>query len=668
MPNRNKSYKSYDEYDAYDAYTPDRFQNRSSSGKTGTTVRPVPRKVTKSASAAATGKGTQKSRSTKQKKQSSAGGWIGVLLLTVLVLFLAVTVLPEVSHRTDAIPAVQSEKPGKKTEVSKPEPVAESDPTAPTEEIPPEEELIPEPVVVEYDFNPHCVDSTMPENMIDSIRIEVDGQELADVTAYENAYGTISFGAGSEYAQLDGVLTFRGNNYRDDPTFGETGTLSAQKLVKGWEVTTSVLNDYWGNQWSGNGWTGQSLIVRWPKETRQVMTSMQEWARNQEDLVEVITASMDGRVYFTELTTGKATRNSLNMGMTYKGGGALDPRGYPILYLGGGLRNADGRSNISVVNLLDNTVMYTFGMNDPFQERNWPCFDSSPLVSAETDQLIYPAENGLVYIIHLNTQFDEENGTLSINPDNVVKWRYHNSRNTQNATNLKGEFFSGIESSAAVYGSCAFLAENGGALMCLDLNTLQLVWVQDILDDSNCSPVIAIEEDGHPYVYVSTSFHYGWRSTSTAEIPIWKIDAETGEIVWSVSYTCMTADGVSGGVEGTLAIDDTSVYVPFAKVEDSLKGRLVCIDKKTGTVNWERQTNLYSWASPIRFDDASGKKYVLYNNGYGGEGYLYLLDATTGEIVDSMNLGGTSEASGVLFENTLVIPTRACRIFGVNLT
>ena len=29
--------------------------------------------------------------------------------------------------------------------------------------------------------------------------------------------------------------------------------------------------------------------------------------------------------------------------------------------------------------------------------------------------------------------------------------------------------------------------------MCLDLNTLQLVWVQDTLDDSNSTPVLEIE-------------------------------------------------------------------------------------------------------------------------------------------------------------------------------
>ena len=93
-----------------------------------------------------------------------------------------------------------------------------------------------------------------------------------------------------------------------------------------------------------------------------------------------------------------------------------------------------------------------------------------------------------------------------------------------------------MEDSAAIYQGYLYIADNGGHLMCLDLNTLRLKWVQDILDDSNSTPVLSVE-DGKLFLYISTSFHLGWRSSSSAEIPIWKIDAETGEILWKTSYT-----------------------------------------------------------------------------------------------------------------------------------
>ena len=200
------------------------------------------------------------------------------------------------------------------------------------------------------------------------------------------------------------------------------------------------------------------------------------------------------------------------------------------MYVGAGYDSNEGTARVFVVNLLDWSVMYTFGNNDEFSLRgNLSYFDSSALVDAATDTLIYPGENGILYLIKLNTSYDPEAGTLSINPDHIVKWRYYGTRTSV------GSYWLGMEDSAAIYDGYLFIADNGGNLMCLDLNTLQLVWVQDILDDSNSTPVLSVE-DGHLYLYVSTSFRLGWRSSTTAEVPVWKIDAETGEIIWQTSY------------------------------------------------------------------------------------------------------------------------------------
>ena len=141
-----------------------------------------------------------------------------------------------------------------------------------------------------------------------------------------------------------------------------------------------------------------------------------------------------------------------------------------------------------------------------------------------------------------------------------------------------------------IYDGYLFIADNGGNLMCLDLNTLQLVWVQDILDDSNSTPVLSVE-DGHLYLYVSTSFRLGWRSSTTAEVPVWKIDAETGEVIWQTSYDCSSEDSVSGGVQSTIAVGkeelSDNIYVTVARTGGQAQGVLACIDKNSGKVNWE---------------------------------------------------------------------------------
>ena len=505
------------------------------------------------------------------------------------------------------------------------------------------------------DFKPHSVDGTEPERLISSTAIMVDGEVVEE---YESDY-EINFDLPERYTELEGIVTFRGDNFRSGAAYG-TASVSSKTLTKAWSKSTSGLSDSDGIYWSGSGWTGQPLIVKWPEATRKNISAMYDWAREKEGLVEVIYATLDGHVYFYELTSGEYTRDPLNLGFNYKGAGALDPRGYPILYVGSGVDSVNGRSRVKVVNLIDNSVMFEFGHNETFANRGWHMFDSSPLVSAETDQLIYPGENGILYIIHLNTKYNEQTGELSVDPDNIVKWKYNGVRSGS-------RYWLGVESSAAIINNYIFLADNGGNLMCLDLNTLKLVWVQDVLDDTNCSPVVDVE-DGHPYIYISTSFHYGWRSYSTAEIPIFKIDAETGEIVWRTDYTCYTVQDLSGGVQGTIAVGKNKlsdmIFVPVARTPGASSGTLAALKKDTGEVVWEKETSMYSWSSPVDFYDADGNGYLLYcNSGFN----MFLIDGKTGEQLDYMNLGGNIEASPAMYGNYAVVGTRAMRTYCIQV-
>lgn len=505
------------------------------------------------------------------------------------------------------------------------------------------------------DFKPHSVDGTEPERLISSTAIMVDGEVVEE---YESDY-EINFDLPERYTELEGIVTFRGDNFRSGAAYG-TASVSSKTLTKVWSKSTSGLSDTDGTYWSGSGWTGQPLIVKWPEATRKNISAMYDWAREKEGLVEVIYATLDGHVYFYELTSGEYTRDPLNLGFNYKGAGALDPRGYPILYVGSGVDSVNGRSRVKVVNLIDNSVMFEFGHNETFANRGWHMFDSSPLVSAETDQLIYPGENGILYIIHLNTKYNEQTGELSVDPDNIVKWKYNGVRSGS-------RYWLGVESSAAIINNYIFLADNGGNLMCLDLNTLKLVWVQDVLDDTNCSPVVDVE-DGHPYIYISTSFHYGWRSYSTAEIPVFKIDAETGEIVWRTDYTCYTVQDLSGGVQGTIAVGKNKlsdmIFVPIARTPGASSGTLAALKKDTGEVVWEKETSMYSWSSPVDFYDADGNGYLLYcNSGFN----MFLIDGKTGEQLDYMNLGGNIEASPAMYGNYAVVGTRAMRTYCIQV-
>lgn len=510
----------------------------------------------------------------------------------------------------------------------------------------------------EIAFEPHCVDSTKPENLISYTNIEVDGNQLENISDYQPD-GDIQFNVGEDYTDVDGIVTFRGNSFRDNPTHGYAN-MTNYKLNGLWSADTGSLASG-DTVWTGSGWTGQPLLMKWPKEVKAHM-NMTEKAKADDDLVEVIYACMDGNVYFLDLKTGEKTRDPLYLGYTFKGAGALDPRGYPIMYVGAGYNSDEGTARVFVVNLIDCSVMYTFGDNDEFSLRgSLSFFDGSALVDEETDTLIYPGENGILYLIKLNTSYDKETGSLSINPGKIVKWRYYGTRSSTES------FWLGMEDSAAVYKGYVFMADNGGNLMCLNLNTLELVWVQDTLDDSNSTPVLEIE-NGHLYLYVSTSFRLGWRSNDSATILIWKIDAETGEIIWHTDYECYTDDGVSGGVQSTIACGKNSlsdyIYVTVSKTSDNASGVLACLKKSDGSKAWEDSSS-YAWSSPVCVYNEDGTGKVLYCNSTGD---VRLLDGKTGELNDTLSISdGVIEASPAVYDNMAVVGTRDCKIWGIEL-
>jgi hypothetical protein len=527
-----------------------------------------------------------------------------------------------------------------------------------SKEVKESEDLVEMEETKEVAFESHCVDSTKPENLISYTNIEVDGNQLENISDYQPD-GDIQFNVGEDYTDVDGIVTFRGNSFRDNPTYGYAN-MTNYKFNGKWSADTGSLASG-DTVWTGSGWTGQPLMMKWPKEVKAHM-NMTEKAKADDDLVEVIYACMDGNVYFFDLKTGEKTRDPLYLGYTFKGAGALDPRGYPIMYVGAGYNSNEGTARVFVVNLIDCSVMYTFGDNDEFSLRgSLSFFDGSALVDEETDTLIYPGENGILYLIKLNTSYDKATGSLSINPGKIVKWRYYGTRSSTES------FWIGMEDSAAVYKGYAFMADNGGNLMCLNLNTLELVWVQDTLDDSNSTPVLEIE-NGHLYLYVSTSFRLGWRSNDSATIPIWKIDAETGEIIWHTDYECYTDDGVSGGVQSTIACGKNSlsdyIYVTVSKTSDNASGVLACLKKSDGSKAWEDSSS-YAWSSPVCVYNEDGTGKVLYCNSTGD---VRLLDGKTGELNDTLSISdGVIEASPAVYDNMAVVGTRDCKIWGIEL-
>ena len=524
---------------------------------------------------------------------------------------------------------------------------------------------------------PHAVETSEPAKWELGTRVNFNGTDSADYERKEK----IDFVYGTPYTAAEGVITFRGNNLRDGASYG-TASVVEKKLTKGWTVDSSELtrSDIDGPNeatWTGSGWVGQPLIVRWPESTKRIM-NMYDSAKQKEGLVEVIYATMDGNVYFLDLDTGEPTRDKLVIGMPFKGAGALDPRGYPLLYLGSGDMYAgdDQKARAMVYSLIDFTRLYEFGkQNDPFALRDWHAYDSSPLVDAATDTLIYPGENGILYTIKLNTVYNEAAGTISVDPTQIVKFRYAAKRSTfPKSTNTSdNKYWLGYETSIAILGEYGYLGTNDGFLQCINLNTLKLVWAQDTVDDTNGSPVIEVDEDaGEAYVYIGCSLHFTRDADSMGVVPFMKVNASTGEILWKHEETVSTKSGVSGGIQATALLGKGNisdlVIIPFARTPEQNSGVLLALDKADGSVRWTFPMTKYTWSSPVAVYDESGKAYIVVCEGSDTGGKVFLLDGKTGTVLNSFDAEKNIEASPAVYGNMIVIGTRGMKIWGIKIT
>lgn len=488
----------------------------------------------------------------------------------------------------------------------------------------------------------------------------------------ESAYRRVNeivFGKGNEYTSMQGVITFRGNNYRSSAVYGVADiTYEKFDTKKTWTVDTGKLKKtVKDGYWTGSCWTGQPLIVRWDAKTRSEM-NLYSKKKEKEDLVEVIYATADGRIYFMDLEDGSKTRDTISLGYPIKGTASIYPNGSPLYFVGAGDSMGEDCARTFVINLLTGSVIYEYGYDDPFSERtdndHFTAFDSSPLIDVETDTLIQPGENGILYITHLNTSY---NGTtVSIDPDEVIKWRYTTDRSRA----AEDTYWLGMESSAVAWNGYLYVADNCGDLICLDLNTMETVWVANTQDDTNCSPVL--EEDpftGTAYIYLSTSLHWTQDDTAHGEIPIYKFNAATGEVVWQRTYNCYTVSGVSGGVQSTALLGENKlsdlVYFTIARTGGDTKGKLVALSKRTGGEVWSCEMSDYTWSSPLALYDTAGNGYLIVCDSTGN---MYMIDGMTGNLLDTINLGGSNiEASPSAFENTIVVGTRGKEIYGIKV-
>jgi outer membrane protein assembly factor BamB len=451
----------------------------------------------------------------------------------------------------------------------------------------------------------------------------------------------VAFGDAETYTGIEGVLTFRGNNYRDSPTFG-AADVTEKKLEVVWTRKIGAISGT-NSWWPGAGWTGQPLLVHWPEETRRVMGIKADM--KEKDLIEVLYPVFDGHIYGLDLETGEDTRDPIHVGFAFKGN---DTNGHI------------GAFRYRIFDLIQNKeISGIAGKDAQATHRNWGAFDASALINWQSDTLIEPGENGLLYKVKLNTKFDPSAGTVSVDPE-IIKFRYNMSFITKY----------GVESSPVAYRNLVYFSDNCGAVVCVDINTLEPVWVYNAGDDSDATMVLEETDEGVFLYQGNTLDHRGnLPGTSNDICQLRKLDALSGKLVWQYDIPVVYDSNLNAGLLATplLGKDDLSDMVIFnvCKTTGYSTGNLLALDKKTGKAIWNRKLDSYSWSSPIAVKGKDGKSYGIFCD---SAGIMHLFDPLTGEDYTTLSIGGNCEASPAAYNDMIVVATYDCKIYCVKIS
>ena len=471
------------------------------------------------------------------------------------------------------------------------------------------------------------------------------GKKLTALTRME----PLNMPGPDEYVYYDGgVFTFRGDSFRRNAAFG-TADMPLKQLSVLWKTPLGSLRTA-DDTLYGVGWTGQPAIVKWAKEVREMMNLNAE-KKAVSVLKEVIVAAQDGKVYFFDLNDGLATRDPISVGFPLKGSVSVDTMGRPMIGFGQAISKMPGKTGAIgyyLYGLIDQKELFFVNGRQTKTQSQYStngAFDGTALFERNTDSMVVAGENGLLYTLKLNTVFDFlDKKTIDISPEIT----YLKSKADQDNMSVAAE------ASVAMYGKYAFMADRQGILKAVDTDTMNTVWAFDTGDNTDATPALGFDEDGSLGLYTGTTVFTRTRKAGTAFIR--RIDALTGAEAWKYEIAAQYNEDERGGVKaspvvGEKAISDLVIFTVNMTGEGQA-ATIVALDRKTGTEVWKRELDNRAISSPVAVYDQAGQAYIIQAD---EQGILSLMDARTGDVLHTLDIGGRIEGSPAVYNDVLVI-------------
>lgn len=492
-----------------------------------------------------------------------------------------------------------------------------------------------------------------------------------------------------------GVLTFRGDSLRQNAAYGLVKE-GADSLSIAWAFDLGGISTQNVDIVYGLGWTGQPAIVEWDEGTLAEMNLFAEKAYP--GLREVIAASQDGYVYFLDLADGGMTRYPIYIGYPLKGSVTVDDEGRPLIGFGQGISKVrqkpassypfnpswgeqrtdqfgrlsyptlptlqTGDMGYFLYSLIDQRELLFINGETTSQQKAYSinaAFDSAALLLGHSDALIAAGENGLLYTVELNSQYDSALRQWTVDPD--IQFLRSSASGAEGIKHA-------IETSVSMYHEYVFIADAYGALRCIDTDIMETVWAMDTGDNTDAA--LALEVDlKNDALWLYTGNAHNGRLNTEKKIYIRRLNAMTGQVDWEISVPCQTgsrtnymAGCVASPVVGSMAIDSMVFFtVNNAPAHNSV---LLAIEKDTGKILWEYQMESETVSSPVAVYDGAGNARLIQAD---ASGMLHMLDGKTGAIISKLFLDARLEGSPAVFDDLLVIGTASvdAKLFGIRI-
>jgi outer membrane protein assembly factor BamB len=435
-----------------------------------------------------------------------------------------------------------------------------------------------------------------------------------------------------------GLTTFRGNASRSyygegpvpsDPVarwvYPSDGTKMCSQSAEGGEGSTV-------KEWCGTGWTGQPNLVAMRDGTMMVREG-----------------AYDGRYHFLDAGTGEPVMPDLVTDDLAKGSATSDPDGFPLYYAG----SRDNRFRVIAMDRAEPTVLWEMDALDaslvsrPLWNDDW---DGAALVI--DDILLEGSENSWLYVVRLHRGYDAQ-GLVTVDPEVVATVPGFDEQLLADA----GDQDVSIESSVAFRDGVVYVANSGGLITGWDVSDVLeggtgvhqafRYWTGDDTDAT-----VTIDDDGALYI-ASEYQRFNDQSRRTGQLM--KLDPRAPDpLVWSVPALELGFEG-AGGSWSTPAIAGDVVYFTTAA------GRVLAIDRTTGSILWEQQIGSPTIGSPVVVDGT-----LLQGD---CSGHLYAWDvadpAADPSLEWTVDLGDCIESTPAVWHGWIYLGTREGYLYGL---